>query len=155
MPINVGLGRTFPGMGVSVDQPAYTQLGVALTAGANTITIPATGTILGTTVGKIRLKIYGGAGTSPTVVSVAITATDGTNTVYVGSDNPSAAQVLSSTKWYDRFFEYLVDAASVTSGAGSANGQLLPGGATKFTLTITLGGTSETGLADIEIRPLI
>jgi hypothetical protein len=155
MSFNVGLGRVFPGFGVSVSQAAYTQNGIALSAGANTVTIPATGTILGTTVGRILVKIYGAAGTSPVFDSIVITASDGTNTVLVGSDNPPATFALSSTRWYEKFFDYIVDMVSGSTGSGGAVGQLINGGATSFTLTITLGGTSETGLCDIEIKPLV
>lgn len=155
MAFNVGLARTFPGYGVSIDSSTYSLVGVALsgTGQASTV-LAATGALPGTTAGKIRIKIYNGAGTSPTLVDIVVTATDGTNTVEIFAFHPNSAITLSSTNWFDGFFEYLLDTASATAGAGGAFGQLLPGGATSFTIKTTLGGTSPSASMDLEIRPL-
>jgi len=54
--------------------------------------------------GKIRVKIYNGAGTSPTLTKVQISITDGTNTVIVEDRNFGTAVTLSSTNYYDGVF---------------------------------------------------
>jgi hypothetical protein len=157
--INVRLDRVFPGYGVGVrNDNVYLRTGIALsTTGAQTNTMPATGTLSpGTTVGQQRFKIYNGGGTSPTLVSLTVSATDGTNTPYfIYTNTPATALALSTTGWFDRFFEYLLDTATTTAGAGGASGQLLPGGATSFTATTTLGGTTPTASMDWEIVPLV
>ena len=158
MSINVGVGRTFPGFGSPVENASYDQNALAVVGtGVVTLPLPASGNLLGipgTTAGKIRVKVYGGGGTSPTVVNITVLLSDGTNTVTVAAFQPNVARALSSTGWVDWFCEYLVDTASSGSGGG-ATGQLLPGGATTATVSITLGGTSPTALCDVQIRPLI
>jgi hypothetical protein len=153
---NVRVDRLFPGTGQGFRNDAvYVRNGIALsTTGQVTNTMPATGTILGTTTGRFRIKIYNGGGTTPTLVDLVVNATDGTNTVQVFSLHPSVAITLSTTSWFDRNFEYLLDMASSGSGGG-ATGQLLPGGATSFNILTTLGGTTPTASMDLEIVPLI
>lgn len=153
----VRLDRTFPGEGVTVrNDTVYLQSGLALSGTTQqTFPIPATGVILGTTTGKIRVKVYNGGGTSPTLVQIQVNATDGTNTVPVFTYRPNTALALSTTQWYDGFFAYLLDTASATANAGGATGQLLPGGATSFNVLTTLGGTSATASMDVEICPLV
>jgi hypothetical protein len=154
----VRVSRTFPGYGVGVkNDNVYLGTGVALTEAGNPtiVPIPATGVILGTTAGKIRLKIYNGGGTTPTVTDILVTASDGTNTVRVFEYHPNVAQPINATNWFDRFFEYLLDTATLSTGAGGAAGQLLPGGATSFSIAVTLGGTTGTASLDWEIVPLV
>ena len=155
MAINVGLDRTFPGFGMGVkNDTLYKNLGVSL-AGTTTVVLPSTGTFtLGTTTGKVRCKIYGFTGTSPTVTNVLYTATDGTNTVTFASFNPTVAFAGSSTAWLDLFEAYLLDTASGTTSGGTV-GQLINGGAVKFSFIITMGGTSPGAKADVEIVPLV
>jgi hypothetical protein len=155
--INVRLDRTFPGYGQGVrNDSVYLQSGIALSGTAQqTKTIPATGVILGTTAGKIRIKIYGSGGTTPALTDLLVQASDGTNTVPIYWLHPNAAVSLSTTQWIDFFFEYLLDTASTTAGSGGAAGQLKPGGATLFNILTTMSGTGPTAIMDLEIVPLI
>jgi len=160
--LNVRLDRTFPGFGMGVrNDTLYYQAGLSLSGTtAQAFPIPATGTILGTTAGKIRIKIYNFAGTTPQILAVNCFANDATNSVLVFNDfiatNTGMTLVGSTSKWYDRFFDYLLDtSASVTSGANGTNGQLLVGGATTFTVNVIGSGTSYSASMDLEIVPLI
>jgi hypothetical protein len=158
--INRRLDSIFPGFGVSVrNDSSYLQSGIALTtAGSSTpVPIPATGVILGTAAGRIRLKFYNGGGTTPTITAISVTASDGTNTILIPQSifNLSGGQLLSSTKWLDFEFDYLLDVATLSTGAGGTTGQLLPGGATSFAVNYTMTGTLGTGSLDAEIFPLI
>lgn len=156
--IVVRLTRIFPGFGVPVQNDSvYLRTGISLsTTGQQTNTIPATGTLSpGTTVGRLRIKIYNGGGTSPTLIDLLVQASDGTNTIPVYSNHPNVAFAISTTSWFDRYFEYLLDTATVTANAGGANGQLLPGGVTSFNILTTLGGTTPTASMDLELAPLV
>ena len=153
--INVSLNRAFPGFGVGVGSSQYTSLAAALT-GTTTVVLPTTGVFtLGTTCGRVRIKVYAPGGTSPTVTSIDCTATDGTNTVKFASFNPAAAVSLLTTSWLEFVADYILDTASGSTGSGGAAGQLLNGGATKFSFIVTMGGTSPTASADLEIVPLV
>lgn len=158
MALNIRLDRLFPGMGVSVRNDAlYYQAGIALsTTGQVSNPIPASGTILATTAGRIRVKIYNGGGTSPTLIDLVVQASDGTNTVTIGQGliHPTVAVPITTTSWLEFEFEYILDAAASGSGGGVA-GQMLPGGATSFAVKTTLGGTSPTASMDLELVPLI
>ena len=156
MSLNVRLDRTFPGEGVSVrNDSVYYQSGITLsTTGAVSNPIPATGVILGTTAGKIRIKIYNGGGTSPTIVNIQVNASDGTNTVPLYTYHPTTALALSTTSWFDTYIAYLLDTASSTTNGGAV-GQLIAGGATSFSVITTLGGTTPTASMDLEIFPLV
>src|SRR5271170_437715 len=102
----------------------YKNLGVTL-SGTTTVVLPSTGVFtLGTTSGKVRIKVYSFGGTSPTVSSVLYTATDGTNTVTFASFNPATAFAGSSTAWLDMFEAYLLDTAPSTTNGGTV-GQLI------------------------------
>jgi len=160
MAFNVSLERLFPGLGVSVRNDAvYVQSGISLSGtSVQSNPIPASGSLAYlSTAGRIRVKIYNGAGTSPTVVAVVVTAYDGTNTVTIGSSsfNGNDAVTLSATSWYEQIFEYLVDTGTTVSGNQGSVGQLLVGGATVFNVRTTLGGTSPTASMDVAIVPLI
>jgi hypothetical protein len=154
----VRVSRTFPGFGVGIkNDTLYLGSGVALTEAGNPtlVPIPATGVILGTTAGKIHMKIYNGGGTTPTVTDILVTASDGTNTVRVFEYHPNVAAPINATNWFERYFEYLLDTAPTTALAGGVNGALLPGGATSFSIAVTLGGTTGTASLDWEIVPLV
>ncbi len=156
MALNVRVDRTFPGYGVGVRNDAtYYQAGIALSGtGQVSSPIPATGVLLGTTTGKIRIKIYNGGGTSPTLTDILVQASDGTNLVTIFVFHPNTALALTTTSWFDQLFDYLLDAATSGSGGGAV-GQLLPGGATSFNVKTTMGGTSPTASMDLEIVPLV
>jgi hypothetical protein len=155
--INVQLARTFPGFGMGLLSSQNTNLAAALSGASTTVTLPTTGTFtLATTTGKVRIKIYNGGGTSPTITSIIGSASDGTNTVRFLEVAPATAYALSTTAWYDQMFDYILDTAASGAGGG-ATGQLsgVVGGATSFSFIIALGGTSPTASADLEIVPLI
>jgi hypothetical protein len=154
--INVRLDRTFPGVGAPIrNDSLYLQTGIALSGTVQQSSpIPASGTILGTTAGRIRFKLYNGGGTTPALTDILVTASDGTNTVPIYWLHPNAAITLSTTQWIDTWFDYLLDTAASGSGGGAA-GQLLPGGATSFSFKSTMSGTSPTASLDLEIVPLV
>jgi hypothetical protein len=151
----------FPGMGVSVrNDSVYYQAGIALSGNAQQSSpIPASGSLaVTTTAGRVRVKIYGGGGTSPTLVDFVVTAGDGTNLITLGQSilHPTVAISLVTASWFEMEFEYVLDVA--TSGAGgAASGQLssVVGGANIFAVKTTLGGTSPTASMDLELVPLI
>jgi hypothetical protein len=153
---SVGLSRSFPGFGVSLkNDTIYQNLGVVL-SGTTTVVLPSTGTFsLATTCGRIRCKVYAGSGTSPTVSSILLTATDGTNTVTFGEFTPASAVALSATSWIDFMKDYILDTINAATGAGGTPGQLINPGAVKFSFIITMGGTSPGAKADVEIVPLV
>lgn len=157
MSLNIRVESTFPGYGVGVrNDSVYYQAGIALsTTGQGTSPIPATGTILGTTRGKIHIKIYNGGGTSPTLTDLLVNATDGTNTVAVFEYHPTVACTLTTTHWFERIFDYLLDQVTGSTGSGGAAGQLINGGAVTFNVLTTLGGTTPTASMDLEIVPLV
>ena len=161
MPLNRRLDSIFPGMGQPFRNDAtFVQLALAMTGTVQqSFPIPATGVLVPTTTaGRIRLKIYNGGGTSPTLTDLVITATDGTNTITLLQSlvHPTVAVAITATAWMEFEFEYLLDVA--TSGAGGgASGQLssLIGGANAFSVKTTMGGTTPTALMDLELAPLI
>jgi hypothetical protein len=135
------------GFGTSGNPQSYA---IAL-SGTNpqTNSLPATGTfILPFYVGWIRIKIYNGAGTSPTVTDIKITASDGTNTVTMASWHPGVAASLSSTAFLDVVLPFLID---TTVAGGGSTGTLSTTGATSISVITTLGGTSPAATMDIEM----
>lgn len=84
--------------------------------------------------GKWRAKVSAGLGTSPTLVDLTITMTDGTTTVTVFKYHPSTADTLSSTAQTDLTQEFLVDIA-----------------ANSVSCLTTLGGTSPLATLDFEV----
>ena len=114
--------------------------------------VPATGSLtIPIYRGKVRVKIYNGAGTSPTLTKVQISITDGTNTVIVEDRNFGTAVTLSSTNYYDGVFNFLVD---YTTAGGGATGSLLgPSNSPAMVVNVTptLGGTSPAATMDIEV----
>lgn len=141
---SVGTATAGYGSGILVQ-----SLANALVDGANTVNVL---TPLNMASGKIRIKIYGQAGTSPAVTDILVNAKDGTNSARVGSMmlHPAVAFALTSTAWLELIGEFLLD-NGLASGNGGATGALIGSGATSFDIIITLSGTGETALADIEI----
>lgn len=163
MAFNQGLARTFPGFGVpaAVSAANNTITGASI-ATATAYYIPSVSPFttalafpFGISVGRVRVKIYNGAGTSPVITKLQIAASDGTNTVIIADVNLGITIAVSSTKWFDQMFNFCLDVASTTAGAGGATGQLLPGGATSFSITPTMTGTSPTFTMDAEVLGLI
>jgi len=160
MAFNRRLDSTFPGFGVSVrNDSAYLSAGNSITTSGspNTVTLPSSGTwSVGTTVGKGRIKIYNAA-TSPVLTVLKVSFSDGTNTVFLPGvfPYPTGLPVVSSTNWYEIYFDYLLDVATTSSGAGGAYGQLLPGGATSMSVVSTITGSGASLSMDVEICPLI
>lgn len=104
--------------------------------------------------GYIRVKIYGAAGTTPTIVLVDVVVTDGTTFVIVGRINPATAIPLSTTA---------AAGSPYTNGGTLAAGLATPGGidflfpflvdinVNQVSVDITLGGTTPTGKLDLEV----
>ena len=169
MAINISLQRVFPGIGVSTLQSIQQATGIAITS-ATTYYVPGTtlnsvaGLLVPTcTVGAIRVKIYNGAGTSPTVSKIQIMAYDGTNSVVVADWNFSTAVTLSTTSWCDVTMAPLIADTATGSTSGGAVGQLISGssatsgngGIQCFKVIPTLGGTSPAATMDVEVFGLI
>ena len=135
------------------------RTGIAISSGTG-YSIPVTGSVSGNPVyrGKVRIKIYNGIGTSPTVTLLTSSITDGTNTVVLpagsygtGTTPITPTIALTSTNWLELTFEFLVD---YSAAGGGATGTLLgPGTAAAVVLTITptLGGTSPGATMDVEV----
>ena len=172
MAINVSIQRTFPGFGVSTLSSIQQATGIAVTSGTayyvpGTTSNSVAGLLVPTiTVGRVRVKIYNGAGTTPTVLSVLVQAYDGTNLVqvdqfYVPTSNPTPPTV-STTAWFDWYTDFCVDTAT-GSTSGGAVGQLISassatsgnGGIQCLKITPTLGGTSPAATMDVEVFGLI
>lgn len=160
MAFNRRLDSTFPGFGVGLrNDTSFLQTGLVLTQAASpqTFPIPASGVLAPTcTAGKMRIKCYNGA-TGITVTDIKVTATDGTNTVVIGSGlvHPNAPAALTATAWFEWIFEFILDVASSGAGGG-ASGQLsgTVGGANNLNVIISTG-TGGTGSMDIDFFPLI
>jgi hypothetical protein len=124
---------------------------IAVSSG-NASVVPSSGSLaLPVYRGKIRVKIYNGGGTSPTLTKLQISITDGTNTVIVEDRNFGTAVVLSSTNYYDGVFNFLVD---YTTAGGGATGSLLgPANSPAMVVNVTptLGGTSPGATMDVEV----
>ena len=162
MSFNKRVDSIFPGMGQSLRNDAvFVQTGIALsTTGQQSNPIPASGVLAPTTTaGRIRLKIYNGGGTSPTLIDLVITAGDGTNNITLGGSvlHPTVAVPITATSWLEFEFEYVLDVATTAGTGGGSIGQLLAsiGGANQFSVKTTLGGTTPTASMDVELAPLI
>ena len=97
--------------------------------------------------GYWRCKVYNGAGTSPTLTDLTVTAGDGTNTVTLDNIHPGTAITLSSTSYADVCSDFIFD---YTTSGGGASGSLIQYGATVINFLTTMGGTSPTATADYE-----
>lgn len=153
MAINKRLDAIVAGINVGLRQDTvYQNLGLSLsTTGPQTNTIPSSGSFpIAYSTGWVRVKIYNGGGTSPTVTQVKIVGTDGTNSIVLDVFNPGTAHNLSTTSWYDRSIDFLVDVAATGAGGG-ATGQLIAlNGVTSIQVITTLGGTTPTATMDCE-----
>jgi len=106
---------------------------VALSGTTNTITIPASGSFAPTlSKGYVRVHVYGGGGTSPTVALTSVTFSDGTNTVLIAGN--AVANTLSATASCDFLIPFELDI-----------------NATSCVIVLTLAGTSPTATADCAI----
>jgi hypothetical protein len=151
--INKRLDSIVAGITVAIRQDGvYTSPGVALSGTVlQTNNLPPTGTFpIAYSNGWVRVKIYNGGGTTPTVIAVKILAGDGTNTIVVDYFNPATAHSLSATSWYDRSIYFLCDVAASGAGGG-ASGQLIAlNGVNQIQIQTTLGGTTPTATMDSE-----
>jgi hypothetical protein len=124
---------TQPGFGA----PAQVQQRQNLSLAGGTIQqwlIPVTGVLAQAfRCGKVRVKIYGGGGTAPTVLCVTVTATDGTTTEQVADVNPCVPYALGTDQVFDYLFTFILDINADVLAIGT-----------------TLGGTSPTATMDVE-----
>jgi len=126
------------------------SLAQAVSAAALTVRVPTTGSISPAVArGLWRVKVYNPGGTTPSITSVTLTAGDGTNTVTLDNLVPTATLVISSTAYLDVMGDFILDTAATSSGGLS--GTLIFGGATFFTFTFVVSGTSATFSVDAEI----
>lgn len=90
--------------------------------------------------GWVRVRIYAGAGTSPTLTGLRVTFTDATTTEMVFDYQPETAQAyaLSSVAIPDFIIPFLLDI-----------------NASSCSVITTLGGTSPTASMDVEIAPTV
>jgi hypothetical protein len=153
VPINKRLDSVVAGITTGIRQDSlYVSPGLSLsTTGIQTNTLPPSGAFpIAYSTGWVRVKIYNGGGTGPTVAAVKILVGDGTNSVLVDYFNPSLAHGLTATAWYDRVVYFLCDVASTGAGGG-ATGQLIAlNGVNVITVQTTLAGTSPTASMDME-----
>ena len=128
------LGIIVPSMGSPLQNDTlYLKSGTALSGTvAQTTTMGSLSPTL--RAGNIRIKFLGGGGTTPALVSVNITVTDGTTTYNIATINPPAAISLSATSGVDWLVEFLVD-INVSS----------------LSVVTTLSGTNPTTTMDIEV----
>lgn len=160
MSLTVRLDRVFPGMGTPLRNDAiFLQTGLAMSGTAQqSFPIPATGVLsLTTTMGRIRMKVYNGGGTTPALADILATASDGTNTVVIGQGilHPNVAITLlaASNQFFEFYFEYLIDLGAGGGATGTLSNTI--GGATSFSVKTTMTGTSPTASMDLELCPLI
>jgi|HubBroStandDraft_2_1064218.scaffolds.fasta_scaffold00006_30 hypothetical protein len=168
MAINISVQRVFPGFGATSLQSIQIAAGIAVTSGT-TYFVPGTslnsvaGLLVPTiTCGRVRVKIYNGTGTTPTLTKLQVQAFDNTNTVVIADWNPSTAATLSSTSWFDSYADFVVDTApsTISGGAvgwliGSASAVTGNGGITSLKVIPTLGGTGPGATMDVEVFGLI
>ncbi len=88
--------------------------------------------------GWLRVKIYAGIGTSPTLVDLLATLSDGTTTCQIAQVHPNTAVTLSSTSIFDEIFPFYT---GVTG--------------TSITVKTTLGGTSPGATMDLEVAGIV
>lgn len=137
---------TYSGEGYQLIQ----SLAQTVTAAALTVKVPTTGSISpAVTRGLWRVKVYNPGGTTPSITSVTLTGTDGTNTVTLDNFVNIATLVISSTAYMDVCGDFILDTAA--SSTGGLSGTLIFGGATSFTFTFVVAGTSSTFSVDAEI----
>jgi hypothetical protein len=130
----------------------YTNIGLSLSGTViQSNTLPPSGAFpIAYSNGWVRVKIYNGGGTTPTVTAVKVLVGDGTNSVVADYFNPTLAHGLTATAWYDRSIYFLCDVAASGAGGG-ASGQLIAlNGVNIITVQTTLGGTGPTASMDLE-----
>jgi len=150
-------------MGVGFRNDAsFLQTGLAMTTAGSPQTwpIPAAGLLAPTcSAGRIRLKVYNGAGTTPTVTDIIVQAKDGTNTILLGGGflHPNVGVLISATQWLEFEFEFVIDVATTAGAGGGSIGQLLAsvGGASTLSVITTMTGAGGTASLDIDLVPLI
>jgi hypothetical protein len=166
MAFTIGLSRTFPGFGTSTLNLIQVATGIPITSGTSYY-VPGTPLSTNTTaglliptlvIGRLRIKIYNGTGTSPTLTKLQVFASDGTNSVVIGDLNFGTAVTLSSTSWFDWMKDWIADTASgstsggavglLISGSSATSGQ---GGAQYLKIVPTLGGTGPGATMDAEV----
>jgi hypothetical protein len=149
MAIVNSIATTGPGFGSGF---LVARTAIAVSSGSASA-VPSTGSLtIAIYRGKIRVKIYNGAGTTPTLTKLQIALTDGTNTVVIGDWNFGTAVTLSSTSYWDGFIAFCVDYS--TAGGGATGTLLAPTVSTNaqvVNVTPTLGGTSPAATMDVEI----
>jgi hypothetical protein len=150
--INKRLDAIVAGISSGLRQDSvYQNLNVALSGASQSNTLPSSGTFpIAYSTGWCRLKIYNGGGTSPTLTSLKVSASDGTNSVLIFAFNPSGAHNLSATSWFDECFDFLVDVAATGSGGGASGQFIALNGISSLTIATNLGGTSPTATLDAE-----
>ncbi len=162
MAFNKRLDSIFPGMGVPFRNDAiFIQTGLAVTTAGGPLQLfpaPLTGVLSPvTTSGRMRIKIYNPTNT-PTLTALQVKASDGTNSVLLGQSvvAPTGGLLLSATLWFEHEFEYILDTAGSGAGGG-VSGQLssVIGGATSFSIAVTITGAAGTASMDVELCPLI
>jgi hypothetical protein len=153
MAINKRLDAIVAGINVGLRADStYQNLGIVLSGtGEQTNTIPSSGTFpIAYSTGWVRVKIYNGAGTNPTLSALKIIGGDGTNSVLVYALNPATAHNLSSTSWFDECIDFLLDVAATGTGGGSTGQLIAANGVNTITIKTTLGGTSPSATMDLE-----
>jgi hypothetical protein len=129
------LNTITPSAGVPLYQAALTKAGTSL-SGTALQTTSFTSISPSIRSAKVRVKIYNGAGTSPTLVALVVNVTDGTTTETVYAMNPAVAVALSTTAWLDVTFQFLSEL-----------------NVTQIDVKTTLGGTSPTASLDVQVAP--
>jgi hypothetical protein len=88
--------------------------------------------------GYVRVKVYELTGTTPNLVSVTVSFTDGTTTEYVAEIVPISGGpiAISKTVWLDVVIPFLLDI-----------------NANSCTVTVYMGGTNPQCYCDVEIAP--
>jgi hypothetical protein len=151
--INKRLDAIVAGISAGLRQDSvYVSTGVALSGTAEqTNTLPASGTFpIAYSTGWVRIKIYNGGGTNPTLTSLKILAGDGTNSVLLYALNPATAHNLTATSWFDECIDFLVDVAATGAGGGATGQLIAANGINTITIKTTLGGTTPTATLDAE-----
>ena len=105
---------TYSGQGYET----YTNTGATVNAAGLTVRVPSGSTSMSPPLfrGCWRFKLYNPGGTTPALVSLTLTATDGTNTVTVANFVPVSAITITSTAYVDVKGDYIIDTAASSTG---------------------------------------
>lgn len=128
-----------PGFGSPLgNDTVFTQTNVALSGtGQSTTTLPKTSTWTASqtlSAGYVRVKVYGGSGTSPTLTDVVITGSNGTITTELAALHPNSAIALSATSYVELLFPFITDLTL-----------------TSISILLTMGGTGPGSTLDCEV----